>query len=388
MRAPVSKPVAETVKPLPIEGKKPEPPVPLALAAKDTVLIGIRVEVTETVVISAADIDATNLKTNKKETWPAGTYHFTSAGGELLKNGKPIGPKWRLRSSDRNVFFHCGVNGYRGDLIVRAVGDKKLTVVNELAIDDYLKGVLPREVSPTWPQQALRVQAVASRTYLASHLGTHQSQGFDLCADVHCQVYGGMTKEHPKTNEAVDATHNQILIYDGKPISAFFHSNCGGSTEEVQYVWGTAAKPYLPRVKCGYGTSNPGYNWTYTVAATDMLATLKAKTPVKGKKLESVKIKHKSPSGRAEFFTIVTDVGSFELSGNALRIAMNPEKIRSTLLTDFKRTGNSYIFSGRGWGHGVGMCQWGAKGQAELGRDYRDILQYYYPHTTLTTWSR
>jgi stage II sporulation protein D len=205
---------------------------------------------------------------------------------------------------------------------------------------------------------------------------------------VHCQVYGGMTKEHPKTNEAVDSTHNQILTYGGKPISAFFHSNCGGSTEEVQYVWGTAAKPYLPRVKCPYGTSNPGYNWTYTVSSPDMLAMLKAKTPVKGKRLVSLKIKHKSPSGRAEFFTVTTDAGSFTLSGNTLRIAMNPEKIRSTLLTNLKRTGHGYSFSGRGWGHGVGMCQWGAKGQAELGRDYRQILQFYYPHTTLTTWSR
>ncbi|MBS1983180.1 MAG: SpoIID/LytB domain-containing protein [Bdellovibrionales bacterium] len=378
-------------KPLAIENKpvaKPVQTVRPKLSEKDKVLIGIRVEVKETNISSVADMQVTDLTSNKKQTWTAGQYHVTAANGELVVEGKPVGAKVRLRSVNPSIQFKCGNNEYRGELIVRVVGAEKLTVIDELSIDDYLKGVLPREASVSWPDHALRVQAVASRTYLASHLGSHLSQGFDLCSDVHCQVYGGMTKEHPKTNDAVDATHDEILIYDGKPISAFFHSNCGGSTEEVQYVWGTAAKPYLPRKKCSYGTADPRYEWTYTISFSEMLALLKKSTKVQGKKLESFRVRHKSPSGRAETIAVRTDADVYELSGNAFRIALDPEKIRSTLFTDVVRQGHSYTFRGRGWGHGVGMCQWGAKGQAEAGRDYREILDFYYPNTKLVMWSR
>jgi stage II sporulation protein D len=119
-----------------------------------------------------------------------------------------------------------------------------------------------------------------------------------------------------------------------------------------------------------------------------MLAKLKKSTKVKGSELKKFHVKAKSPSGRAQFVTVTTDAGTFQLSGNEFRIAMDPEKIRSTLWLEVRRSGKSYIFTGRGWGHGVGMCQWGAKGQAEQGRDYREILGFYYPHSTLTRWSR
>jgi stage II sporulation protein D len=378
-------------KALPIENKpqaKPVETVKPKLAEKDTVLIGIRVEVKEATIGAVCDIHASDFTSAKKNTWAAGQYNITAANGVLVVDGKPLGAKWRLRPVNPSLPFKCGNNEYRGNLIVRVVGADRLTVIDELSIDDYLKGVLPREASVSWPPEALRVQAVASRTYLASHLGAHASQGFDLCSSVHCQVYGGMSKEHPKTNDAVDSTHDQILTYDGKPISAFFHSNCGGMTEEVQYVWGTASKPYLPRKKCGFGTADPRYNWTHIVSANEMLALLKKGTKVQGGKLKSFRVKQKSPSGRAATVTVETDKGRYTLSGNAFRIALDPEKIRSTLWTDVTRHGNAYTFKGRGWGHGVGMCQWGAKGQAEAGRDYREILQFYYPNTKLIAWSR
>jgi stage II sporulation protein D len=118
------------------------------------------------------------------------------------------------------------------------------------------------------------------------------------------------------------------------------------------------------------------------------LDTLRNKTQVKGIKLKSLRVKKKSLSGRAERVAVVTDQGTFELSGNEFRIAMHPERIRSTLFTSVTPHGDGYEFVGRGWGHGVGMCQWGAKGQAEKGVGYREILQFYYPHTHLEIWSR
>jgi stage II sporulation protein D len=387
MRVPVQDPVP--TKPLPIESKQPEAAIAPALSAKETVLIGIRVNVSEAVISSPADILALNLKNNDKGVWPAESYRITVNAGQLWIDGKPIGTKWRFRSSNRNVFLKLGTRAYRGDLTVRVAEDDKLNVINELSIDDYLKGVLPREASASWPEESLRVQAVASRSYLASHLGAHSANGFDLCSEVHCQVYGGLTNEHPKTNAAVDSTRDEILVHGGKPISAYFFSHCGGLTEGVQYVWGTAAMPYLGKKKCDFCKGNPRYNWSYSVSASEMLATLVKKTnKVKGSELRLVKVRQKSPSGRAQFVSVRTDVGTYDLSGNAFRIAMHPEKIRSTLWTNLQRKGNTYTFSGRGWGHGVGMCQWGAKGQSDAGRDYREILQFYYPNTKLTTWSR
>ncbi len=351
------------------------------------VRIGIREDVSEASVICDGVIIATDLVGNKKQSWPPGRYLLSSKNGEIVLQGNKLSKKYRFKSEDPNKFLQSGDKSYRGTFVVRAENEK-LTIINELTIDGYLKGVLPREVSASWPEQALRVQAVASRSYMSSHLNRHSSQGFDLCSDVHCQVYGGTTKEHPKTNEAVDATHDQILVHDGKPIGAFFFSHCGGSTEQIQPVWGQTNRPYLPRKKCNYCKENPRYKWSITMSGTEILSALRAKTKVKGEKLKTVRVKKKSLSGRAQTVTVNTDAGSYDLSGNEFRIALNPEKIRSTLWTDFRRHGNGYTFEGRGWGHGVGMCQWGAKGQSELGKDYRDILEFYYPNTELRTWSR
>ncbi len=374
-------------KSLEVEGKPKPKPVEVKPPEHDIVRIGIRVEISEASVACSGPIDAMDLVTNKKESWPPGRYVMSASQGQLLLDGHEKGKKWRLRSQDSARNLVSGNNSYRGDFVVRAVGDK-VTIVNELTIDDYLKGVLPREASVSWPDHALRVQAVASRTYLASHLGSHSAQGFDLCSDVHCQVYGGMTKEHPSTNAAVEATHDEILVYDGRPIGAYFHSHCGGSTEQIEAVWGNTNKPYLPRKKCTYCKGNPRYSWKISMSASEILAPLRAKTAVKGEKLKSLRIKKKSLSGRAEWITVNTEKDSYTLRGNEFRIALNPEKIRSTLFTNIERHGDGYTFEGRGWGHGVGMCQWGAKGQSELGKDYRDILQFYYPHTELKKWSR
>lgn len=355
---------------------------------KDLVLIGIRVEVESVVLASACQVRARNLTTEEDMTWPAGGFSVSIDKGRFIINGEKSANDWRLMPTDPECHLQVGNNKYRGAIFLRRRSDDKFSVINELGIDDYLRGVLPREVVVTWAQQSLRVQAVASRTYLASHLGSHSKQGFDLCSDVHCQVYGGMTKEHPETNQAIDATRDQILTFKGKPIGAFFHSNCGGTTEEIKPVWGADNKPYLPRKKCTYGTADPRYNWKVTITNDDLLAALRAKTTVKGNKLKSLKIMKKSPSGRAETVGVTTEDGTFNLTGNTFRIALNPERIRSTLFTNVRRLENGTLFEGRGWGHGVGMCQWGSKGQAEIGRDYRQILDFYYPNSELQTWSR
>ncbi|MBV9079759.1 MAG: SpoIID/LytB domain-containing protein [Elusimicrobia bacterium] len=356
-------------------------------AAPGTVKIGIKISVPDVTVTCPVPIMAVDETSGEQARWPAGSHHIEVISGIIAVDGKPRAGVWRLRPREDGQFIQCGVYAYRGDLVVKLV-ERKITVINELPIDDYLKGVLPREAVPTWAEEALKAQAVASRTYLASHLNQHASQGFDLCSDVHCQVYGGMTKEHPRTTAAVDDTRNEILIYGGKPISAFFHANCGGSTEKVSAVWGNADQPYLPRKRCEWGTAAPWYHWKKSFADEDILSSLRAKNLIKGTVLKSISIAERSGSGRAAKMRVRTDGGTFTMSGNDFRIAMNPEKIRSTKFTSVQRLRGGYAFAGDGWGHGVGMCQWGAKGQAEHGRSYRDILAFYYPSSEIALWSR
>jgi stage II sporulation protein D len=352
----------------------------VSLAPRETMRVGIRVDVESATISCESDFLVEDLIKKKSEKWLAGPHPVTAA--------KVKGKKLWMSIPTGDSYFQVGENKYRGSLIVTESGGR-VTVINELGIDDYLKGVLPREVTVTWPDEALKVQAVASRTYLAAHLDKHGAQGFDLCSDVHCQVYGGMTKEHPKTTAAVDNTRGEILIYKDKPIGAYFYAFCGGSTEKIRPVWGNDDQPYLPQKKCRYCVGNPRYVWKLTVHDDDILKALLKADLVKGTALKNISVKKKSGSARAEIVTVKTDAGSFDMRGNAFRIAMNPEKIRSTLWTHLKkRDGGIYEFEGKGWGHGVGMCQWGAKGQAEHGRSYTDILSFYYPGSHIEQWKR
>lgn len=357
-----------------------------AIPARELIRIGLLVEVDKVTVSCEGPIRATRSDRTVEE-WPAGEHTLSARGSDVAVGGDSKGAYLRLlpaRAGDRLKIK----NTFRGFLLVKVVGPGKLNVINELGIDDYLKGVLPREVVAGWPDECLRAQAVASRTYLAAKLGRHGKDGFDLCADVHCQVYGGATREHPSTSDAVDATSREIMMYDGKPVSAYFHSNCGGMTEDVARVWGLSPHSYLGRHKCSYGTGDPRYHWKIILGDDEILSALRKSTRVKGTRLRSISVKVKSPSGRAQTVTVRTDVDNYDLSGNEFRIALNPEKIRSTLWTNLSRRNNAYKFEGRGWGHGVGMCQWGAKGLAERGKNYRDILRFYYPHVGFATWHR
>jgi stage II sporulation protein D len=201
-------------------------------------------------------------------------------------------------------------------------------------------------------------------------------------------VYGGTIKESEKCSRAVDETKGEILVYQSKPIGAFFHSNCGGQTEEIGAVWGQNNVPYLPRKKCSFGTGDPRYHWSLTLSDNVIVEALSKAGRIKGNSLRKLSVKNWSASGRAQTVSVETNMGTYSMRGNDFRIALNPEKIRSTLWTRVDREDGGYHFEGMGWGHGIGMCQWGAKGMAERGDNYRDIVFFYYPHTTIQLWNR
>lgn len=276
------------------------------------------------------------------------------------------------------------VNGrrYRGEIEVRR-GERGIEVINIVDLEEYLYGVIKREISPHWSMEAVKAQAVVARTFAHYNLFRHDKEGYDLCNTYHCQVYGGMTSEDPRSIEAVDATRNEILAYEGRSINAIYHATCGGHTADASLVWpGGGGLAYLKGVSCPFCKQSPHYSWHYRIRFSEISSTLREKGYTIGS-IQAISLSKKDDFGRVGELSIRESKGEIRIGANAFRLAMDPGKIRSTSFR-ILQIGDEVIFEGLGWGHGVGMCQWGAKGMAELGFNYEEILGYYYPNTRIS----
>jgi stage II sporulation protein D len=267
------------------------------------------------------------------------------------------------------------------------LGSGRYDVVEYLSVEEYLYGVLPREVETTWPLDALKAQAVVSRTYVLYNKMKGANERYDVLDSVLDQVYGGQNVEAPSTTQAVNETHDEILLDSaGKPVQAFFHSSCGGHTELPEHVWKSSYPSDVFGVVSdgSYCSDDPHYKWQLSVPYTTLRARLK-RAGFQIRDIKSISILQKSASGRAETFILETSKTQIEVAGNRFRLALGPEALRSTLLVNMKAGKKSVFFEGRGWGHGVGLCQWGARGRALAGQTYKQILQTYYPKAKLAT---
>ncbi|MDR3275461.1 MAG: SpoIID/LytB domain-containing protein [Endomicrobium sp.] len=270
---------------------------------------------------------------------------------------------------------------YKGYLTVKKSGDK-LNVINVLNIEDYLKGVLPKEVDADWKVEALKAQGVISRTYTISNLNKHSAQGFDLCSTTHCQVYGGAGVEVDACNKAVLATKSEFLTYKGKFANTVFHANCGGHTENPQYIWNWKdIPPYLKGVKCDYCKDAPYTSWEQVLDESFIRKKLSNNNIGKIKK---IKVKGKTAAGSAKELEILHSRGKLTLNAYQFRLAVDAWQIKSHFFNSIKKDGDKFYFKGGGWGHKVGLCQWGAKVMAEKGKNYKNILYYFYPGTKIT----
>jgi stage II sporulation protein D len=271
---------------------------------------------------------------------------------------------------------------YRGEVALWP-GDTGVQVVNTLPVEQYLYGVLPKEMSPLWPEEALKAQAIASRTYAFHTLLTRKGNArFDLEATTAFQVYGGAGAETPETSGPVDQTRGSYLAFQGLPIIACFHANSGGETESADAVWG-AALPYLQRVKDSFSRLTPDACWNAELGLDTMVRQLWEKGYRPGG-IISLETEDLSSSGRIGRVIINTSRGRLELTGNEFRLAMGPTIIKSARFTA-TRKGKRYLFEGCGYGHGVGMSQWGARKMAASGFTYDTILHHYYKNVSLVT---
>jgi len=262
----------------------------------------------------------------------------------------------------------------RGKFIV-ALSGKGIDVINVLSLESYLRGVLPKEMSWSWPPEALKAQAVAARTYALYQKSRGGDRAYDVYSTTSSQVYGGVAAEKEETDRAVADTAGKVLFHNGELVLAYFHSNSGGRTEDAREVW-TAEVPYLKGIRDEYSAIGPSYQWSAAVSLGDIADALKKKGEPVGR-IQKIEPLEKSPSGRIRKVRIVHDGGETVLTGNHFRVKTFPRDIKSTLFS-MVRQGREIRFEGKGYGHGVGMSQWGARGMAEKGHSHEEILKHYY----------
>ncbi len=268
---------------------------------------------------------------------------------------------------------------YRGSVELHNVNGK-IYVINEVGIEEYLQGVVPSEMNGNWHVEALKAQSIAARTY-AYYMMLQQNKGlFDLDCSTNSQVYKGISVETELANQAVKETSGKIMTYENKPILAVFHSTSGGSIIANSYVWGGEQLPYLVDKVDPYSKSSPHYQWSTDINLYDFRKKLGTKYGSIG---EIKGLAFRKHNERVVEVVISHENGKFKISGNEFRMVMGADKIKSQLFKAVK-TKDGMRLDGRGFGHGVGMCQYSAKEMAEKGETSEQILKFFYKDITIT----
>ncbi|MFO7558340.1 MAG: SpoIID/LytB domain-containing protein [Desulfobacterales bacterium] len=341
----------------------------------------IKKQVAGTLITSQKQITVSDLINEKLIYSGWGPLKFTWNKKFLMLNGKTL-PRASCRiASDAPAVKVDGVP-YRGCLIISA-RPKSLELVNHLPLEQYLYGVVPKEMPDTWAEHALMAQAVAARTYALYIRMKNRHKPYDLESTTASQVYGGYHSESKRSTRAVDATRGKVITHDGKLIIAYFHSSSGGHTEDPANVWNTEEVPYLRGIPDRYSDNSPQQKWEYFLSYRDALRKLN-EYGLDISRLDQLKIMDKSNSGRYRKVIVYSDKGVYPLSSNHFRTTIGETRLKSTLFQTIHRP-EGILFQGKGYGHGVGMSQWGARRMAQAGLTYQEILKYYYRDIKIMT---
>jgi stage II sporulation protein D len=359
---------------------------------------------------------------------PGVTEYRVTLGAQVATSNSPV-----VLTASSGIVTIAGVR-YRGAAEVRVNGSGMLAGINELPLEEYLYGVVPRELGPiAYPElEALKAQAVAARTYALSGIGKRASDGYDLLATTTDQVYGGYGAEHPLSTRAVDETARIVATHGGRLITALYSSTSGGHTSDNEEVYNSAPVSYLrgipdaergrafehvPSLEVFRAHANPAslraakegdfdsdwgryHRWAFEWSMDEISQVISAYAgqPV-GRVLE-INVLARGPSGRVLRIEYVTEAGRFYDTKDRIRASLRyfnangvPANLLSTLFfvepVEDKKTKvvTGFKVYGGGFGHGVGMSQTGAVGMAEKGRTYDEILKHYYREITLVEWS-
>jgi len=310
---------------------------------------------------------------------------------EFVSNSFSIKPE--------NEIIEINDRKYRGTLNV-FIKNSDIKIVNQIYLEDYVKGVMIKEMpsgNGTENYEALKAFSICVRTYALNKLN-EKKDFFDIYPDTRDQVYGGVDGETDYTNKIVEETFGEVLTYNNKPATVFYHSTCGGFTEDVKNVFAQQPIPYLISIEDGkehFCKISPRYEWVENFSPENFIDRLFKSNYIDNKKytLLGIKVISRFESGRVNQLKInLLDENDNEknisLFGNSirsvLRTADNKSILRSSYFDISLDENKNVIIEGKGSGHGVGMCQWGTIGQSKLGINYLKILNHYFPGTTIT----
>ena len=318
--------------------------------------------------------------------------------GERIAEGK--GPYW-VRPDNHAHIIRVGGKSYPGYVELRRSGERGMNAVNIVDAEDYLRAVIPGEIAHAGPYgQAARAQAVAARTYALANLGKYPEEGFDLYAGVQDQVYGPVEKRHPEADEAVWETRGQVLTYDSTLIEAKYASTCGGKVAAYEESFDAEA-PYLKSLTDKVDgkdacRASRYYRWEVRYSGETLRGILGKTLPsitgeaLNGAHIKEIRVEERGPSKRVTKLRIETDRQTYFVEkGDIRRLLLREDggMLRSTAfeIKTTKKNGRvvEIELRGRGWGHGVGMCQWGAMQLSTEGHSYNGILNHYYPKADL-----
>lgn len=388
---PVSEDSANSGKTSPTASAYPTMDIPRELRRdfRVGILVGVsKAEISGTFAVGVHEADSASGKTQ------SGKLKLSAQGKQVRFASDAADSVWIFPADGTKL--SVGKKEYRGKLLV--VNDAgNLNVVNVLPIEDYLKGVVPHEIGKLDGSmfEALKVQAVAARTYAYRHYNSRVSQGFDVYATVQDQVYNGSSDESPLANAAVDSTRGLVLTFNDNPIEAYYHSTCGGYTEGVE-TWGQAPVSYLRsqndmKSADSAWCAGPHSSWKKVYSEKELVSMFKRnfkEARAEGKSnfggIQQIEIKSTFPGGRVAELEVLTDKGIFTVRGDRTRwLFKEGSKILSSSKFKIEKNGKVWVLDGSGFGHGIGMCQMGARARAKAGQTFDEILYSYYPGTVL-----
>jgi stage II sporulation protein D len=412
-----------------------------AMSAEPNIKIGLWTN--QSSILISADIDFDLVNSNTMQTVDSFKANEKAAvsinnTGILINNKLVDANKLSviLKTEENGHFIEVNKRWYRGSIEIYSTKQKeRLTVVNTLPLEQYLYGVIAKEISPDWNIEAVKAQVVAARTYALANLGRHRENGYDLCASSDCQVYGGKDSESNRVISAVDDTCGLILTYQGKPIQAYFHSSSGGYTENSENVWGT----YLPYIRAvaDDDQKSPYFKWEKKLTAQEINAII-ARAGYNIGSLQAIELSvlknqpmslsDRGVSGRVKSLRLIGKSGSIQISGEKFRnmLTLNSTLFDIKVVSSVQKTiefeivdtagqqetktievnlppaegkisvidkanlrrimgsnNEEIVISGAGWGHGLGLSQWGAKAMADKAAKgnteyFKEILKHYY----------
>lgn len=261
-----------------------------------------------------------------------------------------------------------------------------LLVTVTMPLEEYVATVLMAESGDFKNVESQKAMAVVARTYAMRFIGQHAKEGFDFCDTTHCQVIG-WKGTNAAVRAAVSATHGEVLQYEGKLAQTFYHQDCGGRSAASEEAWPTVKEAYLTSHLDPYCTAGGGLSWESAIRRADLERALRAAGLAVPAGWNAIEVAARSESGRVQRLQLRGGVGgNAAVAGSTFRFAVDRElgwnKIRSDLY-DVRNEGEEILFSGRGAGHGVGLCQAGAEEMAREGKTCREILCFYYPGTQI-----